>query len=1063
MTARTAPPLPPGLAPFERLLTLRLAVDWKLAAYLAVFAAAFALRFWDLGARALHHDESIHADFAFRLLQGGYVHNPVYHAPFYYHVQALAFLIFGTSDYTARITAAVFGSGIVALPLLLRRHLGVVGTFAAVAFLGFSPVLVYFSRFFREDIYMGFFTLATAVCMWRYVEDGRDRWLYGFALAFTGSMLTKEGTFLTAGIFLLYLDAWLAAALARQTLADRGLDTPPRRLILTGALVPYAWFAAALWPFIPRVRRSLGWRQLPRPGDLLILLGTLVLPLLTPLARPYLLEPLGILATDRLKWEGTLQAGVSAADARALVGLFAITLSASAFVGLQWRPKTWLIAFGLCGAIYLTLMTSLWTNTNGLVSGPWGSLDYWITQQDESRGDEPWFYYYMVMGAYEFLPLALCIAGLWWATARGNAFSRFLAFWLIASLLLFSYTSEKMPWNNVHLAIPACLLAAWTANRAVHAWPERPPLHRLAPALLLVALAAMAALLVVAFLPGGPAAAVARAAAGGVVLLVLAAAISRYGKHAAPAILAVALISALGVFSVRTMVMAAFERGDVPKDILIYVQSSPEIPRIASQIDRLATVTGQGRDLPIAVDSTDAFAWPWVWYLRDYRNVAYIDFKEGPPDGNYAVLLVNASNRPRVDDVLAARADARYGLPTRYPHRWWFPETYKDAMSTQQGLPCVTKSGACGPYRPETWKVIGDGIVHRGWLNLWLRFIRDHDPDAINTAATGDRACNSCGSVDSYAYFPANYNASTGTLSVKPVEPPRPGLDAAGRPLFGGVGTQPGQFFSPVDIETDAAGNLYVIDRATKRLQKFDSQGNFLASLDVRADARDTGEASDPWGLEVGPDGTIVVADTFGYRIRIFDAALKPLTSFGQPVDLAKPPGPFDLFGPRDAAFDAAGNIWVTDTGNHRLVVYTKKGEFVRAVGERGTGPGQFQEPVGIAIAGDGTIFVADMYNGRVVLLNRDGAFVSAFPVSGWGGQDAQDKPYLHLLRDGRLALSLPLRNEVRLYDRTGTRLSTINPPDEPLSRPYGIAESADGKLWVVEGGAARVRLFAIP
>ena len=45
------------------------------------------------------------------------------------------FFLFGTSDYTSRLSAAIFGAAIVLLPLLLRRWLGTVGTIAAVAFL----------------------------------------------------------------------------------------------------------------------------------------------------------------------------------------------------------------------------------------------------------------------------------------------------------------------------------------------------------------------------------------------------------------------------------------------------------------------------------------------------------------------------------------------------------------------------------------------------------------------------------------------------------------------------------------------------------------------------------------------------------------------------------------------------------------------------------------------------------------------------------------------------------------------------------------------------------------
>ncbi|MGI8927031.1 MAG: NHL repeat-containing protein, partial [Tepidiformaceae bacterium] len=363
---------------------------------------------------------------------------------------------------------------------------------------------------------------------------------------------------------------------------------------------------------------------------------------------------------------------------------------------------------------------------------------------------------------------------------------------------------------------------------------------------------------------------------------------------------------------------------------------------------------------------------------------------------------------------------------------------------------------------PETWRVIGSGVFGGGWLDTWFHYWRDHDPDALS-GKMGERACNSCGSVDAYAFFPANFDPARGTITLKPIEPPKPRADSAGRPTFGGAGTQPGQFFSPVDIEADSAGNLYVIDYGTRRLQKFDPAGNFLASTDVRGEQGGVRQASEPWGLAVAPDGTVAVADTFGHRIRLFDGNLQPLLAFGQAADLSRPVGPLDFFGPRDAAFDPQGNLWVTDTGNHRLLVFNRQGESLRVIGKNGAGEGEFREPVGVAIGPGGAVYVADMYNARVVVLDGEGRFRSSFKVDGWGGQDVQDKPYLEVLPNGNIAVGLPGQNQVRVYTPSGALSATIAPEDEPLSRPYGILATVDGKLWVVEGGSKRVRLFPIP
>ncbi len=1083
----TSRPLFAGHRPktLEHFLAFRIALRWEIIAYAAILGLAFGLRFFDLGTRALHHDESIHAQWSWSLLQGTYRHSPVFHGPFYYHVQGLVFFLFGANDYTSRLSAAIFGMGIVALPLLIRRHLGQAGTLAAVAFIALSPTLVYYSRFFREDIYMAFFTMLMVIAMWRYFEEGRDRWLYVLAIAFTANVLTKEGAFLAIAVFLVFVNLYLAVQLATRTLAGRSnryfreelallaaaagpeadadellaiarrrtdINTGLRRLVLAVGFAPFAWIVAALWPFIGRIRDRFEWgEELPRPGDVLILLGTFTLPLLTPVSRFYALEPFGIVEKDRLSWELHLQGVIAQRDAIAIAGLFSVTTSIAAFAGLQWRPKLWAIAFVACGIAYLTLMTSFWTNMNGLISGPWGSLDYWHTQQNVSRGDQPWFYYYMLMPAYEFLPLILCVGGAWWTVVRGNSFSRFLAFWFVGMFAALSLGAEKMPWLNTHLALPACVLAAYSVQQAWAAWRDKPAARRIVTTLGSVVLVSAGALAIIAYLPGGPVFLLLRGALMLVALAFIWYAASALGRTATGFVVVTVVIGALGFFSVRTMAMASFDRGDDPRDLLIYTQSSGGLAKVAREIDALAAASGKGYELPIAVDSTDSFAWPWAWYLRDYKAVTYVDFTNGVPAGEYQVLLVNSANIGRAQDHVANAAAFQYGAPEKYPHRWWFDETYKYAMADKANGICTGLQGDCGPFHLTTWQHIWTGFTSKGWTETWLKYWRDHDPGRPN------------GSVDAYAFFPANFNLETGKLSARPIDPPKPSVDSQGRLTFGGFGSLPGQFFSPVDVETDPAGNLYIIDSATKKLQKFDSQGNFLVSVDIRLKASDLNEQSQPWGLAIAPTGEIVVADTFGWRIRVFDKDLKSIATFGQPPDTSKAPGPFDLFGPRDAAIDRQGQLWVTDTGNDRIQVFTLQGQFVKTVGNSGKGEVQFDEPIGIDIGKDGAIYIADMYNRRVQVLNPDGSFRSQFTVEGWGGQEVNDKPYLRVLADGRVAVSVPSNNQVRVYSPSGAQFAAVDVGGELLERPFGIVQTADAKLWIVENGKARLRQFPIP
>ena len=76
--------------------------------YFVLFITASTMRFWDLGLRAVHHDESLHAYYSWNIFTGsGYVHNPMMHGPFQMEATAALFHIFGASDVTSRILYAL--------------------------------------------------------------------------------------------------------------------------------------------------------------------------------------------------------------------------------------------------------------------------------------------------------------------------------------------------------------------------------------------------------------------------------------------------------------------------------------------------------------------------------------------------------------------------------------------------------------------------------------------------------------------------------------------------------------------------------------------------------------------------------------------------------------------------------------------------------------------------------------------------------------------------------------------------------------------------------------------
>ena len=235
---------------------------WVGAGFLALMLGALVLRLIDLDGRTMHYDEAIHVHYAWKLANGqGFLHSPWMHGPFQVELTALIFKLFGDTDVTARLAYILFGTALVGLPYFLRDYLGRAGALLAGVMLTLSPSLLYFSRFGRNDIIMVFWATALMVLMWRYVNEGRNRYLYLASAVLALMFATKETAYLVVAIFggLMFL------------------------LALTD-LVPWA---------LGRVRLS----QLGGAAGFLLLLVTLTLPQWSAVSS-ILLDPFGLTLTS---------------------------------------------------------------------------------------------------------------------------------------------------------------------------------------------------------------------------------------------------------------------------------------------------------------------------------------------------------------------------------------------------------------------------------------------------------------------------------------------------------------------------------------------------------------------------------------------------------------------------------------------------------------------------------------------------------------------------------------------------------------------------------------------
>jgi uncharacterized protein (TIGR03663 family) len=215
----------------------------ELVAWGVLLALALVVRLIDLGDRPFHHDESQDAYFSWLFeTGGGYEYDPLLHGPLRFYLTAAVYIVFGDSDFTARLAPALMGTLIVALPWFLRGALGRLPAYAAAILLAFSPAYLYFSRFAREDIYIAAITLGMLVVAARFFERPHRAHpaLLGALTAL--SFATKETTWITGFVAITFLVAVVAW---QRREAGSVRDTPVARTFANLGWEPYAWGAAA--------------------------------------------------------------------------------------------------------------------------------------------------------------------------------------------------------------------------------------------------------------------------------------------------------------------------------------------------------------------------------------------------------------------------------------------------------------------------------------------------------------------------------------------------------------------------------------------------------------------------------------------------------------------------------------------------------------------------------------------------------------------------------------------------------------------------------------------------
>jgi len=590
--------------------------------YWILILIAFIMRIWDLSSRAVHHDESLHAFYSWQLAQGnGYEHNPMLHGPFQFEMNALIFTVFGSSDFSSRILYVIFGSLLIGLPYFFRFKIGNYGAFFTSLILCFSPTMLYFSRFARNDILVVFWTFSIVILIWKYIENQKNHYMYMISGLLALSFCTKENTYIfvvtiMATLFLMLLPKFKTNIIRNLNIYNL---SPPLAL--------YKLFIRILYFIFGKFNL-----RLPKPQlNLLILIFLLALPqwsaLFAILQDSILMNWTNLTIAQR----SGASAGIPIAGGVVLATLIVISLIIiSIYFGYKWNWNVWWKSSSIFYGIWIMSYTKFFTDFSGVGSGIWQSLGYWVVQQEVARGGQPWYYYFFTMSIYEFFIIFCSIFAIIFYFKKRTEFTSFLISWSFITLLAYITASEKMPWLIVHISLPLICLTGYVLGDHINSLKCISFRKNLYKNKILSKL--------------------------------------RYFRVYCFTVLIVFMFG----FTVFVGFRTTYIQPDEPLGPIVYTQTSSDIRNIRNNILDLSIQSGDLKNIPILIDQTSGYTWPWSWYLREYKNVNYINnFSNFESVSlNRKIIIIHEGNLDKVSEIL----DNNYRKPLKIRHRSWFPE-----------------------------------------------------------------------------------------------------------------------------------------------------------------------------------------------------------------------------------------------------------------------------------------------------------------------------------------------------------------------------------------------------
>lgn len=660
----------------------------------------------------------------------------------------------------------------------------------------------------------------------------------------------------------------------------------------------------------------------------------------------------------------------------------------------------------------------------------------------------------------------------------------FLIFWAwlgVFNLIIFSLAGEKMPWLGTHLTFPLIFLTGWFLGRIVQNvnWQTFRAGGWMAFLIAPIFIVTLAQVVGTQIAGNPPFAGLTNEqlrdtcnylASFGALVAVSAFLLwlgARVGVAHLRQMLGLAFFVVLGGLTFRAAWVASFVNYDRANEFLVYAHSAPAVKGVLAQIEELSYRTTDGLDLRFAYDNE--VSWPYSWYFRHFRNAVFVGANPTVQNlDNALIVVVGPSNKAKVEPIL----EDRYQM-FQHIRMWWPMQDYFNVT-----LDRLNNLLDFSPVNVQAANM-RKGIFDIWWNRDYTRYGAAISKDFSLTKWPVHEAMYVYVRKDVAAQI-WEYGAGDGGV-VNPLESLEVNQCVANwqNLVPSQVLTASTPMNRPLGVALAPDGRVFVAEEFNHRLSSFNADGLYLGSLGVQGTPQaNVAEAelrlNRPNALRFAPDGTLYVVDTWNFRVHRLSPEGERLTTWGQPgtYGFNAPTEPTDAFwGPRDIAISADGRIYIADTGNKRVRVYRMNDEgraaWLYDIGSGGSGAGQLDEPNGLAIHPDGRLFVADTWNRRVSVFTTEGVFLTSFNVRAWYQTNTGNLPYLALdvARD-LLYVTDPDSGRVLVYTLRGECVGSFggvgdNPAiTSQFKTASGIVVDARGFVYVSDAGNNRVLKF---